>query len=113
LIALFAEKDERGDRTETTGERLVAAGVSDPANDALAAELFQIIGGVAGAVGWAALTHPGAMSEAVKPLGEVDNVITALTTARMRVLLRSTPPTIAAFRAGWRWNLRSFNYPVQ
>src|SRR5215468_5834656 len=34
------------------------------------------------------------MSEAVKPLGEADRASTASTTARMRVLLRSMPPTV-------------------
>ena len=32
-----AEKEERGDRAESTGERFIAAGVADAANDALAA----------------------------------------------------------------------------
>jgi hypothetical protein len=31
-----AEKDEGGDRSETAGERFVAAGVADAANDVLA-----------------------------------------------------------------------------
>ena len=35
-----------------------------------------------------------AISEAVKPSGEADRAITASTTARMRVLLRSMPPTV-------------------
>src|SRR2546423_9486833 len=34
------------------------------------------------------------MSEAVKRLGEADRAITASTTARMRILLRSMPPTM-------------------
>ena len=54
-----AENDESGDRPETVGERLVAAGVSDPGDDVLAAKLFEITGGVAGTVGCAALTHAG------------------------------------------------------
>src|SRR5215472_8239213 len=38
---------QRGDRAEAAGERLVAAGVTDATNDVLAAELFEIVGGVA------------------------------------------------------------------
>jgi hypothetical protein len=40
---VVAENDERGHRPETAGERLVAAGTADAANDVLAAKLFQII----------------------------------------------------------------------
>ena len=53
-----AKNEERGDRAEAAGERLVAAGVSDPANDVLAAKLFEVVGGVAGTLWWAAFTHP-------------------------------------------------------
>jgi hypothetical protein len=45
-----AENDQRGDRPEAAGERLVAAGVRDATNDVLAASLFEIVGGVAGTV---------------------------------------------------------------
>ena len=38
-----AKNDESGNRPEAVGERLVAAGVTDPANDVLAAKLFEII----------------------------------------------------------------------
>ena len=57
--SFVAENDQRGDRAEPAGERCVAAGVADAANDVLAAELFEIVGGVAGTVWCAALTHPG------------------------------------------------------
>src|SRR5580704_6772985 len=42
------EDEERGHRLETGLHRLVAAGVADPADDVLAAEFLQIIGGGAG-----------------------------------------------------------------
>jgi hypothetical protein len=42
------ENDQGGHGWETAGERLVAAGVANAANDVLAAKLFQIISGVAG-----------------------------------------------------------------
>ena len=45
-----SENDERGHRTQTGRERLIAAGVADPADDVLAAEFLQIISGVAGTV---------------------------------------------------------------
>ena len=38
-----AQNDERGHRSETAGERLVAAGMADAANDVLAAKLFGIV----------------------------------------------------------------------
>ena len=44
------EDEERGHRLETGVHRLVAAGVADPADDVLAAEFLQIIGGGAGTV---------------------------------------------------------------
>src|SRR6202045_5215784 len=44
------EDEERGHRLETGLHRLVAAGVADPADDVLAAEFLQIIGGGAGTV---------------------------------------------------------------
>jgi len=45
-----AENDQGGHRPEPAGERFVATGVADAANDVLAAKLLQIIGGVARAV---------------------------------------------------------------
>src|SRR5712671_5106523 len=44
------EDEERGHRLETGLHRLVAASVADPADDVLAAEFLQIIGGGAGTV---------------------------------------------------------------
>ena len=45
-----AQDEERGHRPETGRQRLVAAGVVDPADDVFAAEFFQIISGEAGTV---------------------------------------------------------------
>ena len=45
-----SEDDQRGHRPEAGRERLVAAGVADAANDLFAAEVLQIISGVARAV---------------------------------------------------------------
>jgi hypothetical protein len=42
--------EERRHRPETGQQRLVAAGVADPADDLFAAEFLQIISGVAGTV---------------------------------------------------------------
>ena len=57
-----SEDEQRSHRSETGWERLVAAGVADPADDLFAAEFLQIIGGVAGTVlAWALLAecaHP-------------------------------------------------------
>ena len=55
----FVSKDEqRSHRSEPGWERLVAAGVADPADDLFAAEFLQIIRGVTGAVlGWALFTE--------------------------------------------------------
>jgi hypothetical protein len=47
---LVAENEQGDDRPETAGERFVAAGAADAANDVLAAKLFQIISGVPGTV---------------------------------------------------------------
>ena len=53
-----SEDEQRGHRSEPGWQRLVAAGVADPADDVFAAEFLQIISGVAGAVlGWALLTE--------------------------------------------------------
>src|SRR6202007_3421927 len=57
--SFVAENDERGDRAKPAGERFVAARVADAANDLFAAQLFEIVGGVAGTVLCAALAHPG------------------------------------------------------
>ena len=45
-----AENEERRHRPETGQQRLVTAGVADPADDVFAAEFLQIISGVAGTV---------------------------------------------------------------
>ena len=45
-----AENEEGSDRPETGQERLVAAGVADPADDVFAAEFLQIISSLAGTV---------------------------------------------------------------
>ena len=45
-----AQDEERGHRPEAGLQRLVAAGVADPADDVFAAEFFQIISGGAGTV---------------------------------------------------------------
>src|SRR6266404_5273656 len=68
-----AQDEERRHRPETGRQRLVAASVADSADDVLAAEFLQIISGVA---------------------GEADKAISASSTARMRALLRSMPPTM-------------------
>jgi hypothetical protein len=79
--SFVAENDEGGDRPETVGERFVAAGLADAANDVLTARLFQIIAAWRGPYcAWRSLprarTRAG-RSEAVKPLGEGDKAITA------------------------------------
>src|SRR5437868_9192613 len=48
--SFVSEDEQRRHRSEPGWERLVAAGVADPANDVFAAEFFQIIRGMAGAV---------------------------------------------------------------
>jgi hypothetical protein len=55
-----AQNDERGHRSETAGERLVAAGMADAANDVLAAKFFHIISGVAGTLARVAVIGEGA-----------------------------------------------------
>jgi hypothetical protein len=47
---LVKQNHQGGHRPEAARQRLVAAGVADPAHDVLAAELLQIISGLAGAV---------------------------------------------------------------
>ena len=48
--SFVSEDEQRSHRSEPSWERLVAAGMADPPDDLFAAELLQIIGGVAGAV---------------------------------------------------------------
>ena len=48
--SFVSEDEQRSHRSEPSWERLVAAGMADPPDDVFAAEFFQIIGGVAGAV---------------------------------------------------------------
>jgi hypothetical protein len=50
LDSLVAENDQGCHCPETGRERLVAAGVADPAHDVLTAKFLQIVGGVPGAV---------------------------------------------------------------
>ena len=61
-----AENDEGGQRPETAGERFVAAGAANAANDVLTAQLFQIISGVARTVSWVAV-----ITEGTHPSGEI------------------------------------------
>src|SRR5438105_13526100 len=48
--SFVSEDEQRSHRSEPGWERLVAAGVADPADDVFAAEFLQIIRGVAGAI---------------------------------------------------------------
>src|SRR5947209_18216665 len=48
--SFVSEDEQRSHRSEPGWERLVAAGVADPADDVFAAEFLQIIPGMAGAV---------------------------------------------------------------
>src|SRR5215831_16477114 len=48
LDSLVAEDDQGCHRPETGWEGLVASGVPDPADDVLAAQFLQIVGGVPG-----------------------------------------------------------------
>jgi hypothetical protein len=45
-----SENEQRGDRPQAGGQRLVAACLADAPDDLLAAEFLQIIGGMAGPV---------------------------------------------------------------
>src|SRR3954452_1472955 len=45
-----SQNEQRGHRPQTSWQRFVAAGVADAAKDLFAAEFFQIVSGVAGAV---------------------------------------------------------------
>ena len=47
---LVAQNHQSGHRPDTARQRLVAAGVADPAHDVLAAKFLQVISGLAGAV---------------------------------------------------------------
>jgi hypothetical protein len=57
------ENDERSHRPEAAGKCFIAARAADAGDDVLAAQLFQVIGGLAGAVVCVVLitdgTHPG------------------------------------------------------
>ena len=56
--SFVSEDEHRSHRSEPGWERLVAAGVADPADDVFAAEFLQIIPGMAGAVlAWALFTE--------------------------------------------------------
>ena len=56
--SFVSEDEQRSHRSEPGWERLVAAGVADPADDVFAAEFLQIIPGMAGAVlAWALFTE--------------------------------------------------------
>ena len=56
--SFVSEDEQRSHRSEPGRERLVAAGVADPADDVFAAEFLQIIRSVAGAVlAWALFTE--------------------------------------------------------
>ena len=56
--SFVSEDEQRSHRSEPGRERLVAAGVADPADDLFAAEFLQIIRGVTGAVlAWALFTE--------------------------------------------------------
>ena len=48
--SLVAQNHQSGHRPQAARQRLVAAGVTDPVHDVLAAEFLQIISGLAGAV---------------------------------------------------------------
>jgi hypothetical protein len=76
LIALFRRTSSA---VIALRERLVAAGVADPADDLFAAEFLQIIPGMAGPYwhGFCLLSARTrtATSEAVKPLGDGDKAI--------------------------------------
>jgi hypothetical protein len=48
--SFVSEDEQRSHRSEPGWERLVAAGMGDPADDVFAAEFLQVISGVAGAV---------------------------------------------------------------
>jgi hypothetical protein len=95
--SFVSEDEQRSHRSEPGGERLVAAGMADPADDVFAAEFLRIIPAWRGPY-WHGLCllsarTRAATSEAVKPLGEGDKAISASTTWRIRALLRSMPPT--------------------
>ena len=78
-------------------QRLVAACLSEAADDLLAAQLLQVIGSMAGPVCYwlhllRALTR-ALSSEAVKLSGDADKAAASVP-RRMRGLLRSIPPTL-------------------
>ena len=92
----FVTKHQEGGHCAKAGrECVVLARAGDPLNDLFAAEFFEIVGSVAGAVRKRAL-----FAEKAHPSGEVgggeaegDKAMSASTTWRMRALLRSMPPT--------------------
>ena len=92
----FVAENEEGSHSPETGQqRLVAAGVADPADDVFAAEFLQIIPGMAGAVlAWALFTECAHANgdigggEAVGRGGQGDQRLD------VRALLRSMPPTM-------------------
>src|SRR5437870_12745555 len=52
--SFVSEDEQRSHRSEPGWERLVAAGVADPADDVVCAEVLQIITGLGGGgLGWA------------------------------------------------------------
>src|SRR5207237_3128766 len=56
--SFVSEDEQRSHRSEPGWERLVAAGVADPADDVVAAGFLPIIPGMAGGVlGWALVTE--------------------------------------------------------
>src|SRR5205085_6999544 len=58
--SFVSEDEQRSHRSEPGWERLVAAGVADPADDVFAAEFLQIIRVMAGAIlAWALFTELG------------------------------------------------------
>src|SRR5207302_6672596 len=58
--SFVSEDEQRSHRSEPGWERLVAAGVADPADDVFAAEFLQIIPGMAGGgLAWALFTEHG------------------------------------------------------
>ncbi len=75
------EHEQSGDRAQTGRHYLVATRRADPLDDIFAAQLLQIVRGLAGTVGgWALIAECANLigqAEAVKPSGEADNAMTA------------------------------------
>ena len=93
-----AKNDQCGEGLETRRYGLVSPCMSNPLDDLFAAQLLQIIGGVAGTVlGFALFAEDSdlmSQSEAVNPPGDGDKATAASTTQRILALLRSIPPTL-------------------